>query len=120
MAAPSFISLVKGAAADLAAAAAGAVRIFVDIATGEPSYKDESGTVTSLKGADGSTGSTERTALTVVLSTTATPARPSRRRLGGRRPAPRPQRCDGDAHDVGLAGVRHARHLSACCSSRTA
>lgn len=56
MAAPSFIQLVKGAAADLASAAADAVRIFVDDGTGEPSYKDDAGVVTSLVGAAGADG----------------------------------------------------------------
>lgn len=50
------ITLLLTDAADVPTPATGRVAIFVDDATGEPSYKDDTGTTTSLQGAPGATG----------------------------------------------------------------
>lgn len=56
MADPSGIRLVETAAADIPTPPANKAWIFVNSATGEPSYKDDAGATTSLKGATGATG----------------------------------------------------------------
>lgn len=53
MAAPSFLEMVAGAAADLANAATGKLRLFFDVADGLPKIKNDAGTVTSLIGPAG-------------------------------------------------------------------
>lgn len=52
----SGITLTKIAAASIPTPAANKVTIFDETTTGEPSYKDDTGTVTSLKGTNGSNG----------------------------------------------------------------
>ena len=52
----SWFNFFKSAAAGIPTPATDQVNIFADSATGEPSYKDDTGTVTSLKGASGPTG----------------------------------------------------------------
>lgn len=44
------ISFLKRLAATVATPSAGKVTLFVDSATGEPSYKDDTGTVTTMRG----------------------------------------------------------------------
>lgn len=50
------IVFLKRLAASVPTPAADKVTVFVEDSTGEPSYKDDTGTVTSLKGANGATG----------------------------------------------------------------
>lgn len=50
------LTFLRKVAASVAAAPANKVTLFVDDADGLPKVKDEAGTVTSLKGADGATG----------------------------------------------------------------
>jgi hypothetical protein len=52
----SGVSLRSVAAADVPTPAAGRKILFVDTATGEPSYKDDAGVVVSLQGATGAAG----------------------------------------------------------------
>jgi hypothetical protein len=51
------LRLLKQTAASVATPATGKASIFIDSADGLPKYKDEAGTVNSLKGADGAAGS---------------------------------------------------------------
>lgn len=50
------LTFIKRLAASVPTPAADKVTVFVEDATGEPSYKDDTGTVTSLKGAAGAAG----------------------------------------------------------------
>jgi hypothetical protein len=50
------IAMTKQTAASVATPASGKVALFVNSSTGEPSYKDDTGTSASLKGATGATG----------------------------------------------------------------
>lgn len=53
---PSGIILVESTAASIPTPQVSRVTLFVDSSTGEPSYKDDAGTTTSLRGADGAAG----------------------------------------------------------------
>ena len=50
------LTFLKRLAASVPTPATDKVTVFVEDSTGEPSYKDDTGAVTSLKGADGATG----------------------------------------------------------------
>jgi hypothetical protein len=54
----SGILLKPADAADIATPATGKVTVFLDQATGEPAFKDDTATVTPLRGATGATGAT--------------------------------------------------------------
>lgn len=51
-----WFTFLKRTAASVPTPSAGKVSVFVNSATGEPSYKDDAGTTTSLKGATGAAG----------------------------------------------------------------
>ena len=65
------IVFLEQTAASVATPSTGKVAVFVDSATGEPSYKDDAGVATSLKGATGAAGPTGATGQGVPTGGTA-------------------------------------------------